>query len=134
MNPTRINRITDILNEIREIDQYLEGVREMGENLVEGEMMTELTLTGNKPKTEKVCLDKDGSLVSESSKNKTEVFIVNVYGRNKKIEFEQTPDAEIHHNISQTVSLKILAILVEEKQKIKNDLLIKLERLGMKIS
>lgn len=130
MEDSRLERITDTLNDIREANNYISRLQAMAVRIAEGEFVMELTLAGTEPKTSKVAFNEEGDMVDPDKPHASgyKVSLIDFL----KPKFIETPDIEFNHAIDEATALKVLALLLEEKQKLKTRSEEKLKDLGVK--
>ena len=134
----KITQITGLLNEVKEADKYILQLQDMAKKLIDGKMAVELNLTGKSMDFEKVTLNDEGDMVSSPDLKKT--FLISFFnpygvtGITDPHQRKSSADFQFNHNISDTTALKMLAILLDEKKKLKNQLHKELEELGVQIA
>lgn len=136
MTSEKITHITCLLQEVKEVNDYLHRLQEMAKRIVEGCTTVELNLTGFETKTEKVTINEEGDMVKPGTGGS--FFLVHFFKAHRLSPMSDTSEAthnvlRINHTITDTAALKILAILLDEKKKRKTQLHKELERLGVKI-
>ena len=136
MNPSRIETITDYLNEVRMLDNEIIHLQSTAKKLIDGEMILEFTLDGFVPNQSRIIINEEGDMVDpdKAPPKNMPSFVAFIVQDFKGKKGKKSADVYINQSVNQSSALRILAVLLEEKQQLKKDHHRKLERLGVTIT
>jgi hypothetical protein len=126
----KFDKMTILFNNISILNNEIKDIEDIAMNVANGNIKAKINLlVEDLRKVKDNLFDKDGSLINKNNNNEQEEY----HMRFKKLgflHFDKPKDFSFKYDISEEITLKVLAIVLNEKNNMKNSLLNELTKIN----